>query len=116
MVAYGIEDVPHTTLTSDQLARLKNHDGEQASLMAESIIAVDEWDNVIGPMSKIHAHQGPGAFHRAFSLLVFDSKKQPSINPARTSGRSILGKPSTRREISVAISKAASASEGLKGY
>lgn len=76
MVAYGIEDVPHTTLTSDQLARLKNHDGEQASLMAESIIAVDEWDNVIGPMSKIHAHQGPGSFHRAFSLLVFDSKNR----------------------------------------
>ena len=76
MVGYGIQDVPHTTLTNDELAQLKDHDGEQASLMAESIIAVDEWDNVKGPISKIQAHQGTGAFHRAFSLLVFDTQNR----------------------------------------
>lgn len=72
MVGYGIEDVPHTTLNNEELATLQHHDGEQASLMAESIIAVDEWDKVLGPVSKLQAHQGAGAFHRAFSLLVFD--------------------------------------------
>ncbi|MBL6733169.1 MAG: isopentenyl-diphosphate delta-isomerase, partial [Candidatus Poseidonia sp.] len=42
--------------------------------MAEAVIAVTERDEVIGPMSKLEAHRGPGAFHRAFSLLLFNTK------------------------------------------
>ena len=68
-------------------------------------------DRYVSPLSYISLVAG-GCKEKDCSNNV----EQPSINPARTSGRSILGKPSTRREISVAISKAASASEGLKGY
>ncbi|MBT5121933.1 MAG: NUDIX domain-containing protein, partial [Euryarchaeota archaeon] len=44
--------------------------------MAEAIILTDEWDQVIGPGSKIVAHRGTGAYHRAFSVLLFDNQKR----------------------------------------
>lgn len=39
----------------------------------EHVILVDELDNTIGTMEKIEAHQ-KGILHRAFSVLLFNSK------------------------------------------
>lgn len=39
----------------------------------EHVILVDELDNAIGTMEKIEAHQ-KGILHRAFSVLLFNSK------------------------------------------
>ncbi len=39
----------------------------------EEVILVDEQDNVIGRMEKMEAHRR-GVLHRAFSILVFNSK------------------------------------------
>lgn len=74
VVAYGINDVPHVELGDEEKASLGDADPVQADLMAEAVIAVTEKDEVIGPVSKLEAHRGPGAFHRAFSLLLFNSK------------------------------------------
>ncbi len=41
----------------------------------EHVILVDEHDNAIGTMEKMEAHQ-KGLLHRAFSILVFNSKGQ----------------------------------------
>lgn len=41
----------------------------------EEVILVDENDNAIGTMEKMEAHRR-GLLHRAFSLLVFNSKGQ----------------------------------------
>ena len=41
--------------------------------MAEAVIQVAEDDVVIGPMSKLETHQGTGHFHRAFSVLLFNT-------------------------------------------
>lgn len=41
--------------------------------MMESVILVDENDNVVGTMEKIEAHK-KGRLHRAFSVLIFNSK------------------------------------------
>lgn len=43
--------------------------------MAEYIIAVDEFDKEIGSIEKMEAHR-KGTLHRAFSILVFNSKNQ----------------------------------------
>ena len=53
---------------------LQSSDAEQATLMAEAVICVAEDDTVIGPMSKLETHQGAGHYHRAFSVLLFNSK------------------------------------------
>ena len=42
--------------------------------MAEAVIHVTEHDEVVGPMSKLETHQGSGHFHRAFSVLLFNTK------------------------------------------
>ena len=73
MSGYGIEDVPHLDLNHDEQEVLNAHDAEQASLMAEAVIQVSEDDRILGPISKLKAHQGPGFFHRAFSVLLFNS-------------------------------------------
>ncbi len=73
MSGYGIDDVPHLDLDRAEQATLNTHDAEQASLMAEAVIQVAENDQVIGPISKLKAHQGTGFFHRAFSVLLFNS-------------------------------------------
>jgi isopentenyl-diphosphate Delta-isomerase len=39
----------------------------------EHVILVDEFDNAIGTMEKLEAHQ-KGILHRAFSVLLFNSK------------------------------------------
>ncbi|MFY0652728.1 MAG: isopentenyl-diphosphate Delta-isomerase [Cyclobacteriaceae bacterium] len=41
----------------------------------EEVILVDEFDNPIGTMEKLEAH-GSGQLHRAFSILIFNSKGQ----------------------------------------
>jgi isopentenyl-diphosphate Delta-isomerase len=39
----------------------------------EQVILVDEHDNVVGAMDKLEAHY-KGALHRAFSIVIFNSK------------------------------------------
>ena len=39
----------------------------------EKVILVDERDNIVGTMEKLEAHR-KGALHRAFSILLFNSK------------------------------------------
>ena len=74
MSGYGIDDVPHVELNQDDMNALQSSDAEQATLMAEAVICVAEDDTVIGPMSKLETHQGAGHYHRAFSVLLFNSK------------------------------------------
>ena len=74
MGGYTIEDVPHHDLSQEALDTLRQQDEEQAALMAEAIIKVSEQDEPLGSISKIEAHQGAGAFHRAFSVLLFNTK------------------------------------------
>ena len=74
MGGYTIEDVPHHDLSQEALDTLREQNEEQATLMAEAIIKVSEQDEPLGSISKIDAHQGAGAFHRAFSVLLFNTK------------------------------------------
>jgi geranylgeranyl diphosphate synthase type I len=74
MTGYGIGDVPHVDLGEDEKTSLRTADAAQAALMAEAVIQVTERDKVIGPLSKLEAHRGSGLFHRAFSVLLFNSK------------------------------------------
>ena len=78
MSGYEIEDVPNVVLSESEHELLESigADDVQAQLMAEAIISVSETDEVLGPISKIAAHRGAGAFHRAFSVLLFDSNKR----------------------------------------
>lgn len=39
----------------------------------EKVVLVDDQDNVVGAMDKMEAHQ-KGVLHRAFSILIFNSK------------------------------------------
>ena len=73
MAGYGIEDVPHVELSTDAAALLGNENTEQAALMAEAVIQVSRTTS-LGPVSKLEAHQGAGSFHRAFSVLLFNTK------------------------------------------
>jgi isopentenyl-diphosphate Delta-isomerase len=41
----------------------------------ETVILVDEFDNAIGEMEKMEAHE-KGLLHRAFSIFLFNSSKQ----------------------------------------
>ena len=43
--------------------------------MIENIIEVDKFDKEIGPIEKMEAHY-KGILHRAFSILIFNSKNQ----------------------------------------
>lgn len=74
MTGYGIGDVPHLDLAEAEKSSLGGADPAQAELMAEAVIQVTERDEVIGPLSKLEAHRGSGLFHRAFSVLLFNSK------------------------------------------
>ncbi len=73
MSGYVIDDVPTLEVDSESSSILEGSDSTQEALMAEAVILVDEWDRVIGPMTKVDSHSGPGHFHRAFSVLLFDS-------------------------------------------
>ena len=53
---------------------LDGHDQSQADMMAENCILVDSNDRSIGSASKMESHYGDGKRHRAFSVLLFDSK------------------------------------------
>ena len=74
MTGYRIVDVPNVELAIDDVDALQEEDAAQATLMAEAVIAVAEDDTVIGPMSKLEAHHGAGHYHRAFSVLLFNTK------------------------------------------
>ena len=52
---------------------LAGSDSIQESLMAEAVIQVTENDEVVGPISKLDSHHGDGKYHRAFSVMLFDS-------------------------------------------
>ena len=55
---------------------LREYDNEQVQMMEENCIVVDEGDKIIGPDSKINCHKGNGRLHRAFSVLLFNSKNE----------------------------------------
>ena len=74
MSEYEMSDVPRVELLQSQVNTLQHEHPQQAEFMSEAVIQVDEYDNVIGPMSKYLAHHEVGFFHRAFSLLLFNSK------------------------------------------
>ena len=73
MSGYGIEDVPTMQMEADASLVLQGSDTIQESLMAEAVIQVTENDAVIGPISKLDSHHQEGKFHRAFSVMLFDS-------------------------------------------
>ena len=76
MAGYGIDDVPTLTLDEGQRKNLVSEDQTQAELMAEAVIQVSENDQVIGPISKLDSHSGAGEYHRAFSVLLFNSNNE----------------------------------------
>ena len=44
-----------------------------------NVILVDEKDNEVGQMEKLEAHK-VGALHRAFSVLIMNSKGERNLN------------------------------------
>ena len=52
--------------------------------MSDRVILVDENDNSIGTMEKMEAHR-KGVLHRAFSILIFNSKGEMLIQKRATS-------------------------------
>ena len=81
MSSYELSDVPTIEIDENDSKILSGTDEIQEALMAEAIIVVDEYDEVLGSMSKLEAHTGAGTYHRAFSVMLFD-----------TSGRLLLQK------------------------
>ena len=73
MSGYGIEDVPTMQIEADASDVLAGSDSTQESLMSEAVIQVNENDEVIGPISKLDSHHQDGKYHRAFSVMLFDS-------------------------------------------
>ena len=58
--------------------------------MIEEVILVDEFDNAIGVMEKLEAHQ-KGSLHRAFSIFIFNDKgelllQQRALNKYHSAG------------------------------
>ena len=49
-------------------------DSSQAEMMEELVLCLDSEDNVIDTSSKLASHHGEGILHRAFSVLIFDTK------------------------------------------
>ncbi len=76
MSGYGIDDVPTLALNDAQRENLLSEDNTQAVLMAEAVIQVSENDQTIGPISKLDSHSGAGEYHRAFSVLLFNSNNE----------------------------------------
>ena len=58
LTGYQIDDVPSIEIDEQfkQILEQSNADSAQVDLMSEAIIAVDESDNEIGPISKVEAH------------------------------------------------------------
>jgi len=61
-------------MAHDQPSSLKGHDDSQTEMMEEKCLVVDWQDNVTGALSKLDCHYMEGHRHRAFSVLLFDSK------------------------------------------
>ena len=60
----------------DMETALDGKDADQTSMMNESCILVDNEDNAVGSMSKLESHYMEGRLHRAFSVLLFNSKDE----------------------------------------
>ena len=78
LAGYQIDDVPSVEI-DDKLKQMlvdNSADSEQISLMSEAVIVVDENDLQIGAASKVAAHHQAGMLHRAFSVLLFDTKNR----------------------------------------
>jgi geranylgeranyl diphosphate synthase, type I len=73
MSGYTIGDVPTLQVEADATEVLVGSDSIQESLMSEAVIQVSEIDEIIGPVSKLDSHHQIGTYHRAFSVLLFDS-------------------------------------------
>ena len=52
------------------------HKNNVVSFDNEKLILVDENDNIIGYENKNTCHQGQGILHRAFSIFIFNDKKE----------------------------------------
>ncbi|RMF61622.1 MAG: isopentenyl-diphosphate Delta-isomerase [Calditrichaeota bacterium] len=54
---------------------MSNND-QQVSFDDEMLILVDENDNIIGYENKLACHRGEGLLHRAFSIFIFNDRKE----------------------------------------
>lgn len=54
---------------------------------SDSLILVDEADQSVGHLSKVHCHEGRGILHRAFSLLIFNDNGELLIQQRSTRKR-----------------------------
>ena len=61
---------------SDTTVELQGYDKDQIDMMEENCIIVDNNDNIIGKDTKINCHLGEGKLHRAFSVLLFNTKNK----------------------------------------
>jgi len=74
-MADGNAEVPTIDLRVDEVELLNSSlDAEQVKMMSEAVILVNEDDVIIGPASKLSTHKAKGSLHRAFSVLLFNSK------------------------------------------
>ena len=53
---------------------IDGYDMAQSQMMQEKCILVNEEDDIIGSETKLSVHSGDGFRHRAFSVLIYDSK------------------------------------------
>lgn len=61
-----------TDVANEDAELLEGLDAQQVDMMAEALILVDEQDRPLGRASKVKAHRHAGAYHRAFSVMLFD--------------------------------------------
>ena len=61
-----------TDVADEDAELLDGLDAQQVDMMAEALILVNEQDRPIGRASKVKAHRHAGAYHRAFSVMLFD--------------------------------------------
>ena len=61
-------------MVHDRPLSLEDHDGAQSEMMEEMCLVVDGQDNMTRTLSKFDCHHLDGHRHRAFSVLLFDSK------------------------------------------
>ena len=61
---------------ADLPGMLEGHDQSQAEMMDEQCILVDSNDQATGSMSKVECHFGEGNRHRAFSVILLNSRGQ----------------------------------------
>ena len=61
------------------MGEIGHHDAIQSEMMGEMCLVVDSNDNVVRAETKLACHKNDGVRHRAFSVLIFDSKPLPLI-------------------------------------